>query len=110
MTSSPNLIENIQIVPSISDHVAIIFDVNLGPHIPKKPNIKVRQFHKADKISLKMKARAVWDKCKKSDPTKNDINTIWCTIKSILNNQINNYVHYITANSRHNKEWLFYHG
>ena len=57
-TASPNLIENIQAVPGISDHLAIIFDVNLKPHIPRKPSRKVYQFHKADKISLKMKAKA----------------------------------------------------
>ena len=50
ITSSPNLIENIQAVPGISDHLAIIFDVNLKPHIPKKPSRKVYQFHKADTI------------------------------------------------------------
>ena len=38
ITSSPNLIENIQAVPGISDHLAIIFGVNLKPHIPKKPS------------------------------------------------------------------------
>ena len=51
----------------------MIFDVDLKPHIPKKPNRKVYQFRKADKISLKMKAKAVLDKCIKSNPTENDI-------------------------------------
>ena len=77
-------------------------DVNLKPHIPKKPSIKVYQFHKADKISLKMKARAVLDKFIKSDPTKNDINTSWCNIKSTMNNLFTNYVPYRTTKSRHN--------
>ena len=49
ITSSPNLIENIQAVPGISHHLAIIFDANLKPHIPKKTNRKVYKFHKADK-------------------------------------------------------------
>ena len=70
MTSSQNLIENIQAAPGISDHLAIIFDANPKPHIPKKPRCKVYKFHKADKISLKMKAKAVLDKFIKSDPTK----------------------------------------
>ena len=35
IASSQNLIENIQAVPGISDHLAIIFDANLKPHIPK---------------------------------------------------------------------------
>ena len=64
------------------------------------------QFHKADKISLKMKAKAVLDKFIKSDPTKNDINTNWCTIKSILNNLLNDYVPYRTTKSRHNLPWI----
>ena len=75
MTSSPNHIENIQAVPGISDRLAIIFDVNLKHHISKKPSRMVYQFHKEDKISLKMKTKAVLSKFIKSDPTKNDINT-----------------------------------
>ena len=106
ITSSPNLIENIQTVPGISDHLAIIFDVNLKPHILKKPSRKVYQFHKADKISLKLKAKAVLDKFMKSDPTKNDINTNWCTIKSILNNLFNDYVPHRTIKCRHNLPWI----
>ena len=57
-----------------------MFNVNLKPHIPKKPSRKAYQFHKADKISLRMKAKAVLDKFIKSDSTKNDINTNWSTI------------------------------
>ena len=64
------------------------------------------QFHKADKISLKMKAKAALDKFIKSDPTKNDININWCTIKSILNNLFHDYVHYGTTKSRHNLPWI----
>ena len=106
VTSSPNHIENIQAVPGISDHLAIIFDVNLNPHIPKKPSRKVNKFHKADKISLKMKAKAVLDKFIKSDATKNDIITNWCTIKNIINNLLNEYVLYRTTKSRHNLPWI----
>ena len=106
ITSSPNLIENKKAVPGISDHLAIIFDVNLKIHIPRKPSRKVYQFHKAYKISLKMKAKAVLDKFIKSDPTENYINTIWCTIKGILNNLLNDYVPYKTTKSRHNLPWI----
>ena len=75
ITSSSNLVESIQAVPGISDQLSIIFDVNFKPHIPKKPSRKVYQFHKADNMSLKVKAKTVLDKFRKSDPTKNDINT-----------------------------------
>ena len=63
------------------------------------------QLHKAEKISLKMKAKAVLDTFLKSDPTKNDINTNWCTIKSIINNLLNDYIPYKTTKSRHNLPW-----
>ena len=106
ITSSQNLIENIQAVPGISDHLAMIFHVNLKPHIPKKPSRKVYQFHKADKISLRIKSKAVLDKFIKSDPTKNYINTNWCTIKGILNNLLSDYVPYRTTKSRHNLPWI----
>ena len=106
ITSSPNLIENKQAVPGISDHLAIIFDVNLKPHIPRKSSRKVYQFHKADKISLKKKAKAVLDKFIKYDPTKNYINTNWCTIKSILNNLLMIMSPTKATKSRHNLNWI----
>ena len=53
-----------------------------------------------------MKAKAVLDKFIKSDPTKNDINTNWCTIKSILSILLNDYVPYRTAKFRHNLPWI----
>ena len=70
----------------ISNQVAIIVDANLKLHIPENLIGRVFQFHKAVKILLKMKAKAVLDKFIKSYATKNDINTNWCTIKCILNN------------------------
>ena len=53
-----------------------------------------------------MKAKAVLDKFIMSEPTKNDINTNWCTIKSILSNLLNDYVPYRTTKSRHNLPWI----
>ena len=57
-------------------------------------------FHKADEVLLKMKAKAVLDKFNKCD-----INTNWCTIKSILNNLLDDYVCCRTTSSRHNLPW-----
>ena len=59
ITSTPNLIENKQPVPDISDQLAIIFDANLKPHMPNRPIRKVYKFHKAEEISLKIKAKVV---------------------------------------------------
>ena len=84
----------------------MIVDFNLKHHMPKKPSRNVHQFNKADKISLKMNAKAALDIFIKSDPTKNDINTNWCTIKRILNNVLNEYVPYRTTKSRHNLPWI----
>ena len=105
-TSSPNLIENIQTVPGMPDHFVIIIYANLKPHLQKKPIRKVYPFHKTDKISLKMKAKANLYKFIKPDPTKNDINSNWCTIKSILDNPLNDYVPYRITKSRHNMPWI----
>ena len=71
-----------------------------------KSSRKVYQFHKADEISLEIKAIAVLDRFIKSDPTKNDIDTNWCTIKSILSYLLNDYVPYRTTKSIHNLPWI----
>ena len=64
------------------------------------------QFQNADKISLKVKAKAVLHRFIKSDPIKNDINTNWCTTKSIICNLLNDYAPYRTTKSRHNLPWI----
>ena len=94
-----------QAVPGISDHLAVIFDINFEPHISKKPIRKVYQFLIAEEISLRIKPRAVLRKFIKSAPTKNDINTNWCSFKGILNNPLDDYVPYRTTKSGHNLPW-----
>ena len=84
LNSSPFLIENIQTVAGISNHLVEIFDAKLKPHIPKKLIKKVCQFYKAHRVSLKMKAKAVLEEVITSDPTKNDLYTKWYTIKNIV--------------------------
>ena len=46
IASSANLIENIQAVPGISDQLAIMFNVNIKPHIPKKTSRMCTNFTK----------------------------------------------------------------
>ena len=91
MTSSSNLIENIQTVSGIYENLA------------KKPIRNVCQSHKADEISQKMKAKAVLDNFMKSNPIKNDININWYAIKGIPSNLLSDYVPYRTAMSRYNQ-------
>ena len=93
-------------MPGISQCRAIIFDPNLKPNMPKKPIRKVYQFHKADKMLLKMKTKAVLDTFIMSDPIKNDINTSWCTINCIQNNLLDDYIPYKTTKSRYNLPWI----
>ena len=101
-----NLIENIQTASCISEHLAEIFHANHKPHILKKSSRKVYQFHKADKISLTMKAKAVLDAFIKSDHTKNDINANCCTIRRIVDNVLDDYVPHKTTLSRSNLPWI----
>ena len=50
--------------------------------------------------------KAALSKFIKSDPTKNDMNANWCTIRRILNNLLNDYIPYKITESRHNLSWI----
>ena len=106
VTSSPGLVGCMQAVPGVFDRLAVMFDVDLGPRMPGRPGGRVYQFHRADGMSLKMKARAVLDKFMGSDPTGDDIDAGWCTIESIQGGLLDDYVPYGTAESRHGLPWM----
>ena len=48
VTTNPNIIENMQVVPGLSDHLVVLFDVCMKPKSQKKPQRKMYMFDKAD--------------------------------------------------------------
>ena len=55
MTTNQDLIEKIQVLPGISDHNLILFDINMGPKTQKKPPRTIYKYDKANKVHIKEK-------------------------------------------------------
>ena len=53
--TSPQLTENLQGVPGISDHLIVTFHINMKPKMQHKPTRKIYSFQKADTNILKQK-------------------------------------------------------
>ena len=55
VTSCPQLIDNVQGSPGISDHSIVTFCINVKPKFQNKPPRKMYSFQKADTLHLKQR-------------------------------------------------------
>ena len=53
LTTQPDLISNLAVVPGMSDHKAIIFDLSISFSQPKNPVRKIFLYHKCDVTMVK---------------------------------------------------------
>ena len=52
-TNNPNIVSNIRTVTGVSDHLILLFDINMQPKRQSKPPHKVYTYSKADEEGLK---------------------------------------------------------
>lgn len=83
-TTCPQLITNIEVVPGISDHNIVLFDINLKPKTQSKPPHKVYNFKRANIELLKDKTRQFCQEFMDCNPQNNSVNANWTTIRDKL--------------------------
>ena len=69
-SSNPNTVQAHHVTPGISDHDAILFEVDLSPKYTPKPPRKVYQFHKADYDGLRFHLSSFSNQYLTSDPIR----------------------------------------
>ena len=93
LTSEPDMISDIDVVPGISDHEAICFDINLQSSLPsdKLPHF-VYLYHKGDLDNVKQDMNAFQSTFVSNHPECNTVDANWNSFKEALANSVSYHI------------------
>ena len=77
LTSNPSLISTINTVAGMSDHEAILFDINMNPNRKNKPPQKVYNYRSTNWESLKSNCTQLAQQYFNRNPDEQDVNSNW---------------------------------
>ena len=104
-SSSPDLIQNVEVSPSISDHCSVLADVLLKARMTKKPVCKIFMFTKDNATKLQGEISSFWDTSITTAPSR-DTNENWNFLTNGLMEIIHKLVPQKGTRQRHDLPWL----
>ena len=106
VTTNPNIIQNVEVLPGISDHCIVLFDISAKPKLQKKPQRKIFKFDKADPEVLKSEVSLFVQCFLSSNPENKSVNSNWTDITDSLNNIVNEHVPSKLSKGKPNLPWI----
>ena len=106
VTSCPQLISNVEVLPGISDHLVVMFDVNMKSKPQPKIPRKIFNYNKTNLETLQEKTKHFCEEFLASDPGKNSVNTNWTTVKDNLHQIMNSHIPFKMSKTRHSLPWI----
>ena len=83
ITNKPGLIKSSHSVPGISDHCAVVTELDIDPPYRRTRPRPVRQFKKANWEAIRQQIRSCWTSFSENSPSRS-VNENWLKPKSIL--------------------------
>ena len=71
--------KNVDVFPGISDHLIVMFDIDMKPKSQSKVPRKLYNYNKANLDTLKEKTKLLSHEFLESDPGRNSVNSNWKT-------------------------------
>lgn len=90
-TSHPDLVDKVYTAPGMSDHDAVICDINFRANPPANPKRNVYLYKRADMEGLRRKLKECFELFQASHPEKS-IRTNWDQFKADVYNSINEFI------------------
>ena len=84
ITNKPGLIKSSHSVPGISDHCAVVTELDIDPPYHRTNHRPVRQFKNANWEAIRQQIRSCCTSFSKNSPS-HSVNESWLKLKSILN-------------------------
>ena len=106
VTTNPNIIENMQVVPGISDHLVVLFDVCMKPKFQKKPQRKIYMFDKADKEALQADVADFVNNFLQSNPENQSCDTNWQMMRDTLSELVEKHVPSKLSKGKRSLPWI----
>ena len=104
-TSHPDLVDKVYIVPVMSDHDAVICDINLRANPPANPKRNVYLYKRADMEGLRRKLKERFEQFEASCPETKSIRTNWDQFKADIYNSINEFIPQRTLKNKRSLPW-----
>ena len=106
LTTNPDLIEDLDTHPGMSDHCAVTYRVNVTVKRHKKPDRYVFQYRKGDLDGIKRDMGEFGAKFLSEDPFKRSVNDNWDLFKENLVNSMKKNIPQKKVSSRWNLPWM----
>ena len=104
--SHPTVIQVCHVVPGISDHDAVLFEVNMSPKCPPKPPRDLLQFHKADFDGLRSHLSSFATTYLDSNPVNRSVDENWNIIAEGIKEAIDNYIPHKISKAKRHLPWV----
>ena len=105
-TTCPHLVSNVRVVPGISDHDVVLFDVNLKPkHQAKLPH-KIYNYKKGDIDQLRFETKQFSNQFVASDPLQNSVDTNWQKIRDNLQSLLDKHIPSKLRSGKRHLAWI----
>ena len=105
ITNKPGLIKSSHSVPGISDHCAVVTELDIDPPYRRTKPRPVRQFKKANWEAIRQQIRSCWTSFSENSPSRS-VNENWLKLKSILNQCLDKFIPTKMTSPRENLPWL----
>ena len=104
MTNKPGLIKSSHSVPGISDHCAVVTELDIDPPYRRTKPGPVRQFKKANWEAIRQQIRSCWTSFSENSPSCS-VNENWLKCKSILNQCLDKFIPTKMTSPQENLPW-----
>ena len=91
-TTNPTLVENVSIIPGLSDHDIVLAKVNAKPEISKQVPRTILLYKKADWDQLKQSMRDLHSELTQSDLATTSVQSMWDRFASKLEQGIDKFI------------------
>ena len=105
-TTHPDLIEGTYVVPGMSDHSAVICDINFKTKPPLNPLRSVYLCKRVDMGGLQEQLRNSYTSFQASEPSTKSVKENWTQVKTILFDTIKKHIPQKTLNEKKSTPWL----
>ena len=105
-TTNPNVVADLKIQSGMSDHDAVIFDINLKPSTNRKQPRKVFIFKKGNMEVVRNDLKQRFDKYIETEALSNSVDVNYYYFKSTINEVMKKNIPQKNINGRWNVPWL----
>lgn len=106
LSSNPNLISSCHVVPGISGHDAVLFEVDQNPKYLPKPPRKIYQFHKGDHDTLRRDMNQCSNTYLSSSPNLRSVDENWEYFSKSLNEKVNKNIPHKMSKTKRHLPWI----